>query len=102
MKKTDRDYNKFAQQQIAKLNSIGHKYLKEIQPEYDYDQDLVFKIKTIQKVSDIQFRKYLKSADVETLISRPGKSAEWIVTANDPTFSKLKEKIRSRVKKNKI
>ena len=101
MKKIDRDYNKFAQQQIAKLDSIRHKYLEGVQSEYDYDQDLVFKIKTIQKVPDIQFRQYLKSADVETLISRPGKSAEWIVTANDPTFSKLKRKIRSRVQKTK-
>lgn len=85
--------------QISKLNSIGQNYRSEIQSMDDYDQKLVFKIQTAQKVSDEQFRNNLKSADVETWISKPGEVTEWIVTTHDSNFSKLKSKIRKRAAK---
>ena len=101
LKIIERDYNDFSETQISKLNSIGRNYLSEAESMPDYHQELVFKIKTSQKVSDDNFRKQLKGAGIETLISKPGKIAEWIVTTKDPNFTKLKEKITERITKDK-
>lgn len=101
LKVIKRNYDNFSRDQISKLDQLGSKFkiMKEEFP--DYEQELVFKIKTSQKVSDDQFRTDLKRAGIDTLISNPGKKTEWIVSTKDPTFSKFKSKIKKRVKKEK-
>ncbi len=101
LKAIDRNYTDFSETQISKLDELGTKFktIKEELP--DYDQELVFKIKTTQKVSDDQFRMDLKRAGIDTLISNPGKETEWIVSTKDPSFSKFKNKIKKRIEKEK-
>ena len=97
--KVDRNYQDFATREISKLDKISAKFHSELQNIPDYNQELVFKIKTSQKVADENFREDLRRAQIDTLISKPGKNAEWIVIAQDPNFSKLKEKITKRIEK---
>lgn len=93
--KIKRDHNAFSETQIKKLDSISSEFKKE--KISDYDQELVFKLKTTRNVSDEQFRDELRKAGCDTLISKSGKDAEWIVSTKDPSFTKLKEKINKRI-----
>lgn len=98
-KKTDRVHKDFAEEQIPRINSIIDKHVPIL--EDGYENDLVFKIKTIGKAPDSTFRNELRLIDVKTLVSS-GKSAdskhdsEWWVSAIDPDLKKLKEKILKR------
>lgn len=96
LKKLDRDYKQFQQTQLAKLDNIANQYIAQRNQFGGYDQELVLKIKTSQKVHDDQFRIDLRRAGLNTLLSTPGKNATWIVSTKDPTFVKLKEKMKKR------
>jgi hypothetical protein len=90
-----RDYDSFSKIQIKKLDSFASDFKeKKIS---DYEQELVFKLKTNRNVSDEQFRDELRKAGCDTLISKSGKDAEWIISTKDPSFTKLKEKIIKRI-----
>ena len=93
-----RDYENFTKTQTAKLDKITDSYKRQQEKTPDYKQDLVFKMKTAQKVHDEQFRMELSRAGIETLVSNPGEKTDWIVTATDTSFSKLKEKLKNREK----
>ena len=93
--KIERDYNIFYETQIKKLDSFASEFKKkEIS---NYNQELVFKLKTTRTVSDNQFRDELRKAGCDTLISKSGTNAEWIISTKDPSFRKLKEKIEKRI-----
>jgi hypothetical protein len=94
--KITRTDKNFYNAQIQKLDKIGQDYLVQKNRFKDYNQELVLKVKTAQKVSDEYFRDELRKAELETIVSNPGKKTEWIVCAKDPTFEKLKEKIKKR------
>jgi len=96
IKKIKRDYTDFSKTQIQKLNKISQEYLIQRNQFRDYKQELVLKVKTVQKVSDEHFRDELRKAGLQTIVSNPGKQTEWIVSAKDPTLEKLKEKIKKR------
>lgn len=96
----ERNYDDFSDTQISKLDELGSKFKASKEEFSDYNQELVFKIKTSQKVPDDQFRTELKRAGIDTLISNPGKKTEWIVSTEDPNFSKFKSKIKQRIEKD--
>ena len=55
---------------MAKLDKITESYKRQQEKTPDYKQDLVFKMKTAQKVHDEQFRTELSRAGIETLVSK--------------------------------
>ncbi len=91
----------FAKKQIKNLDNIGKEFTK-IDQFPDYNQELVFKVKTSQKVNENEFRKRLNGVDCETITSSVGKNAEWIVSTSDSEFAALKDKINVRVKNDKV
>ena len=93
--KIENDYNMFYKTQIKKLDSFASEFKKKEIP--NYNQELVFKLKTTRPVSDNQFRDELRKAGCDTLISKSGTNAEWIISTKDPSFRKLKEKIKKRI-----
>ena len=94
-KNADRDSREFAESQAARLDGIGKN--RGPMPEFKgYDQRLVFKIRTRQRVDDDRFRRDLERAGCDTIASAPGEEAEWIVATDDAGFEKLREHLRKR------
>jgi len=85
--------------QIKNLDSIGKEFTNEVNQFPGYKQELVFKVKTLQNVNEKEFRSKLQEADCETVISTPGKNAEWIVATSDSKFTRLKDKINARAER---
>ena len=94
--KTNKNIKNFAKKEIKKLENISKEFIKISKEFPGYDQELMFKIKISQKVNERDFRNRLKSVDCETIISTFGKNTEWIISASDPEFRKLKNKIKTR------
>ena len=97
----NKNIKKFEEGQIKRLTAISKEFEGTEQEFPSYDQELVFKVKTSQRVSDKEFRQRLKGVDCETIASALGKNAEWVVSAIDPSFKKLKERISTRATKDK-
>ena len=97
--KTDRDFHEFAESQAALLDKIGENHGPV--PEFpEYDQRLIFKIKTEQRVPDKRFRRDLKTTGCDTIVSKPGKKVEWVMATDDARFTKLKSKLQTRADKD--
>ena len=94
--KKQEDIKEFAENKISQLTAIGKEFEDTHQKFSNYDQELVFKVKTSQKINDKEFRQRLRGADCETIVSTLGEYAEWVISTTDPNFKKLKEKISKR------
>ena len=97
--KPNENIKNFAEEQIEKLNVIGKEFDETSKQFPKYKQELVFKVKTSQNVNEKEFRRNLKSANCETIISTHGKNAEWIISTPDSKFKKLKERIEKRTER---
>ncbi|MDE1826632.1 MAG: S8 family peptidase [Thaumarchaeota archaeon] len=99
--KLERNYEEFSEKQFKNLDAIKTEFVRERIFD-DYQQELVFKIKTTRSVGDDQFREDLRKVGIDTIWSAPGKNAEWLVSTSDPNFDKLKEKITNRIESDKV
>lgn len=100
-KEISEEINKFVKKQITKLDGISQEFKQKGMEFPEYSQELVFKVKTSQKVNEEDFRTQLKRAGCETIVSTMGKRAEWIISSKDPNLKRLKEKISQRIEKTK-
>lgn len=101
---SDRDHTKFYRDQITKLRVIESTFNNDTKKYAEYfEPKLIFKIKTDPKkpIIEERFREDLKESGIEIVSSSSSKQGEWIGYTQDPTFSKLKLKIKNRVIENK-
>jgi len=93
-KKADRDPKEFCRAQARRLDAMRESYARDREAAPPYmDPSLIFKVELLSGVHDGTFRADLKRAGIDTIASAPDKDGYWVAFADDPNFTKFRQKL---------